>query len=127
MNNGNILGGIENIFNQPLGQVQADIGALLNGMINMQPVQVTLTENALDALEDFSYEQIKEKLVDLAVDEQCPICLDKLDENPDTCKYAILPCNHVYHNNCIKEYLKDYDYHCPVCKRECGEHAAKID
>ena len=49
-----------------------------------------------------------------------------LSEDNDNFKYNCLPCNHSYHTECIKQYLKDYDYHCPICKKECGDHVAKI-
>ena len=103
------------------------LGGILNNMLHMQPVQVTLTGDALDNLEVLKYDQVKEKLPNLNVDEQCSICLDKLDKDTDNTKYIILPCEHVFHDNCIKEHLKDYDYHCPICRCECGEHEAKID
>ena len=136
MNNGNmnngILNGFNNFINQainPLNGGNAFGGILggINGILNMLPVQVALTENALNQLDDLSYDQIKEKLTNLDENEQCSICLDKLSDNNDQHKYTILPCNHVFHNNCIKEYLKDYDYHCPICKNECGDHEAKIE
>jgi Ring finger domain len=108
------------------GNLFGGIGGMLN-MVNMEPVQVTLTDDALEKLEILKYDQIKDKLPNLDINEQCSICLDKLDKDTDTSSYIILPCEHVFHDGCIKEWVKDYDYHCPVCKQECGEHEAKID
>ena len=103
------------------------LGGFLNNMLNMQPVQVTLTNDALEKLEILKYDQVKEKLPNLDNNEQCSICTGKLDEDTDTSSYVILPCEHVFHDGCIKEWLKNHDYHCPICKCECGEHEAKIN
>lgn len=116
---GSFFGNFENFF--------GGLGGILNNMVNMQPVQVTLTNDALEKLEILNYDQVKEKLPNLDINEQCSICLDKLDKDTDKSSYIILPCEHVFHDGCIKEWVKDYDYHCPICKRECGEHEAKID
>ena len=54
------------------------------------------------------------------------LCLEKLNVNVDECKYIVLQCHHIYHNKCIIEYLANYDYHCPLCRDECGEHQANL-
>ncbi|KAI1303719.1 E3 ubiquitin-protein ligase AMFR [Halotydeus destructor] len=42
--------------------------------------------------------------------DQCAICLENL-----TAPLELLPCSHVYHKNCIKQwYAKDMT--CPLCK-----------
>jgi hypothetical protein len=90
------------------------------------PVKITLTEDALNDLSDMKYEKVKEKLPGLDNDECCSICFSKLNEETEKYEYNILPCNHVFHTDCIKEYLKNYNYSCPICKTECGEHKANI-
>ena len=32
-----------------------------------------------------------------------------------------LNCKHTFHTKCIKEWLKEYDYKCPVCRKESGK------
>lgn len=46
--------------------------------------------------------------------EQCPICLEnfKLEE-----KVMLLPCNHLYHECCVKLWFERQN-HCPVCRQE---------
>lgn len=121
MNNNliNVFGGFGNIFNQ--------MGNLTQILTNMgDPITVTLTDNALDSLQNITYEQVTEKLPTLDIEEDCSICFDKLNADTENYKYTILPCNHVFHSDCIKEYLANYNYHCPICKMECGEHKANI-
>lgn len=107
------------------------INEVINTMANVtqqftEPVPVTLTEKALKKIKDLSYKQLKKKNPKLDPDEKCAICMGLLSDDSDNFKYNCLPCNHVYHSECIKQYLKDYDYHCPICKEECGDHEAKL-
>lgn len=118
--NGDItINGIANQINQFLGA----IGNVTNQFID---VPVTLTDNALDKIKDLTYKELKERNPKIDSDEKCAICMALLSEDNDNFKYNCLPCNHSYHTECIKQYLKDYDYHCPICKKECGDHVAKI-
>jgi len=48
--------------------------------------------------------------------EMCSICLEYCNDAP-----MYVKCGHAYHQNCIKEWLKDYDYKCPICRKECGK------
>ena len=43
----------------------------------------------------------------------CSICLD--DYSDPEIKLNRLPCNHVFHKDCIQEWLKDNDT-CPECR-----------
>lgn len=102
------------------------------GQLNFEdPVPVALTQNALENLKDQTYEEVlnnlKGKNKEISDEETCSICFSRLVEDKDNYKYCILPCNHVFHSTCIKPYLKDYDYHCPICRESCGEHEAKIE
>lgn len=107
-------------------QINDFLGAMGNMANQFMDVPVTLTDKALDKIKDLTYKELKEKQPNLDLDEKCAICLALLSEDSDNFKYNCLPCKHSYHSECIKQYLKDYDYHCPICKEECGEHVAKI-
>ena len=94
------------------------------------PVRVTMTQESLDKLIDMSYEQVLEKVPNLDKDEKCAICWSKLSDKitiDGIETYKVLPCNHVFHSECITEELSNYSYICPTCKAECGDHEAKID
>lgn len=103
---------IDNIFSQ-----------LLNEMIAAQePVTSVLTEDALNKIDELTKQQLLEKLPELSEEEKCPICWDQIKEDDDEKKYVVLPCSHYFHSTCIKKYLKEYNYKCPNCKKECGDH-----
>tara|TARA_E500000178_G_C16708585_1_gene611658 strand:+ start:167 stop:733 length:567 start_codon:yes stop_codon:yes gene_type:complete len=58
--------------------------------------------------------------IDEAINEstnnECPICLDNISN-----KYTILKCNHVFHNSCIKAWLKTHN-DCPTCRTYLKEY-----
>ena len=110
---------------------------ILQGLNNMgqfnfeDPVPVALTENALESIKEITFDEAKKYITDknkeITDDETCSICFSLLSEDKDKYNYSVLPCDHIFHSQCIKPYLKDYDYHCPICRVSCGDHEAKIE
>ena len=47
---------------------------------------------------------------------QCIICMEEFEKNE---KVKLLPCGHIFHDNCIKEWLMKQKS-CPFCKNEIG-------
>lgn len=93
-----------------------------------EPVRVCLKKESLNKIKDMTYDEIKENLPNLDANEKCAICWDKLSDQSEEFKYyKILPCSHAFHSICISEELSNYSYHCPICKKECGEHEAILD
>lgn len=44
---------------------------------------------------------------------ECSICIDNFSEGQEVIK---LPCNHIFHINCIKSHLMRYNNKCPLCR-----------
>ena len=65
----------------------------------------TLNNTEFDNL--MSYELTEDK------NDVCTICLEELNVSN---KVIELKCSHIYHYNCIEQYLKKYNCVCPVCK-----------
>ncbi len=118
-----LIGDLQNMFNM------VPINNIMGGGLNpYAPVRVAMTKESLDKIKKLSYEDVKKELPNLDINEKCAICWEKLSENIEELKdYRILPCKHVFHSVCIDEELENYSYHCPTCKKECGEHEAKLD
>ncbi|KZV31835.1 hypothetical protein F511_25948 [Dorcoceras hygrometricum] len=47
-------------------------------------------------------------------EQSCPICLEDFDLG---CQVVSMPCSHVFHEECIKMWLR-YSHYCPLCRFE---------
>ena len=117
-NNSNSFISSSNLNNIPSEQCLNMINIfnnILNSNINnndteLEDVIVTLDDNDYDKLEIVKYKDL-----DNALENKCSVCLMEFQDDDNV---MILPCKHYYHTNCIKEWLKEYDYKCPVCRHE---------
>jgi hypothetical protein len=48
---------------------------------------------------------------------ECTICIYDFEHNE---KIKQLPCGHLFHPDCIDNWLGNYSYKCPTCKKEIG-------
>jgi len=53
---------------------------------------------------------------------ECSICLEQFSKN----RPVTLSCGHIYHKNCIKNWLKNNDA-CPLCRDESQQLKIKWD
>ena len=79
-----------------------------------EDVVVTLDEQDYNKLESIKYSDLKNK----DKEKKCSICLVDFEDDDMLLK---LPCYHYFHRQCVEEWLKEYDYKCPVCRHECGK------
>lgn len=80
------------------------------GNHSMEDVTVTTDEKSLD--------KIQKKKITKEMSEKCTICMDDMKEGEE---YYNLTCRHIFHIDCIKEYLLNYNHMCPLCKEEIGD------
>ena len=79
---------------------------------DFQPKIISLNEEEYnDIINIINIEDINEEDKDLLC-----LCGLKLNDCPSGEHIAYLPCNHMYHNECIKRYLIDNSLYCPQCK-----------
>jgi hypothetical protein len=110
----NILNNLGSMLNGPA------VPILINGNLNMvnqfqtgnqfQNVVVSMDEKDIENLPSIKLESTQET--------NCCICMDCMEEGKMITK---LDCSHTFHTDCIKEYLKKYNYKCPVCRVELGK------
>ncbi len=81
----------------------------------MEDVVVTTDEKSLD--------KIKTLKISKDMNEKCTICMDEMKEGEE---YYNLTCKHIFHIDCIKEYLLNYNHQCPLCKEEIGEKKINV-
>ena len=77
---------------------------------NMEDVKVTLDESDLA--------NIKTEVLEADLNCKCSICMMDLKKDE---KVSKLECEHIFHTDCILQWLKEYNYKCPVCRKECGQ------
>ena len=98
------------------------LGQLMNQIINTtnvnQPhedINVTMDKEDINNLEILRYNEEENS--------NCSICL--MDVVKDDYYYKI-NCGHFFHRKCLEKWLEEYNYVCPVCRKELGKSKAHI-
>jgi hypothetical protein len=113
--------GIDSLYNSIINIDNSGSSTILNNIIirtmeDMEDVKLTLNENDFDNIKNIKFTELQE--LELQVDNnKCTICMSEFVEDDDI---SIIKCNHVFHQDCIKEWLLKYSYKCPVCRHEAG-------
>lgn len=112
------------IFPQQMQGLYSNLPMPTQG-IHMEDVKVTLEENDIDNITTDKFKNIikndemeNDQSEDLKSKYKCTICMMKFEDEDMVSK---LKCNHIFHEDCVKEWLKEYSYKCPVCRAECGK------
>ncbi len=88
-------------------------------LTNNNPRQETDSENETINENEFNsnFQVFKYKKNELETETNvCSICIDEFQEEQEIIK---LSCNHIFHYNCIKSYLLNYNNKCPLCRNSC--------
>jgi hypothetical protein len=95
------------------------LNILFSNFRHNEPTDVVLplTTDAINQLEEKKYSAIN--IDNKAV--ECSICQENYEESSDV---IILPCKHLFHKECITQWLRNYHHKCPLCRQPCGEHTA---
>ena len=91
--------------------------------INEEDIITTLNENIISTLNEEDINNLNKYILKNNLEDKCSICLDDMKINQEVIE---LQCNHIYHSNCINEYLTNYNYKCPCCKEEIGRPVYNI-
>jgi hypothetical protein len=82
-----------------------------NNIILNEDVKIILDKEEFDNLERIKYDKSDKSL-------ECLICLDAFEDKENLIK---IKCNHIFHCNCIKNWLCEESNKCPVCRIEIGK------
>ena len=81
-------------------------------------INVPNQENVICTLDEEEKNKLNKVILENNLDKCCSVCMDELVKDNQV---IILPCEHIFHTNCIEEWLSKYNYNCPVCKKEVGK------
>jgi hypothetical protein len=76
----------------------------------MEDVKVTLTNEQFSKLDRIPVKDCCEQT--------CHICMDEFSESTNKEKAVKLPCSHIFHESCIKQWLCKEKVTCPVCRAD---------
>ena len=82
-------------------------------------VALPLTQDSLNKLEEKKYHELANK----DPNDECTICKEKYESDSSV---IVLPCKHVFHKECITQWLTNYHHKCPLCRQPCGDHTALL-
>ena len=128
--NNSLLPQLENIIsNQPVLPQEFNLFTnLINNITtnnfynnNLQPVP-EYEEDVLVTLDD---KDLNDLITSKASgnEDRCTICLGDIEKDEDIIN---LKCSHTFHDECLRQYLKDYDFKCPICREEVGKSKAHV-
>ncbi len=88
-----------------------------NGLNNMPFAQSMFTDVVVST-DNKDLESLKTSKLETKLDTDCSICMGHLEKDEEVSE---LKCSHIFHTECIKPYLEQYNYKCPVCRAEVGK------
>ncbi|GMJ06414.1 hypothetical protein HRI_004310600 [Hibiscus trionum] len=92
------------------GEFHELINELLTSSVNFKPA----SKSSIEALEKVEFRDVEDDLRRKSGSglSECTVCLDEFSDGDEV---TSMPCGHVYHYNCIVEWLKS-SHLCPLCR-----------
>ena len=89
--------------------------------MNANGISDGLQNNNMNYDEILEEKKLTQKSIDKYIDEKCVICLENFMIGNKIC---YLPCLHLYHTMCIKNWLKIKEK-CPLCNNDINNNNLK--
>jgi hypothetical protein len=87
----------------------------------MDNIKLTVKPEIIEGITRKKFKEYESNIKE--INTKCTVCQACFDEEDDT---RILNCNHVYHTDCIDNWLTNYNYLCPCCREPAAEHFANL-
>lgn len=98
--------------------------SILNSSLNNYETQRDpVDQNTVNRFTVTKYDDLRNHMA-IDVSDTCTICMCEYKDESDKRneKIMILPCEHHFHEECIKKYLLEYSYKCPICRQSTMEY-----
>jgi len=102
--------------------------AILSNMImyspqdnQMENIKLTVKPEIIEGITMKKFKEYESNIKE--INTKCTVCQACFEGEDDT---RILNCNHVYHTDCIDNWLTNYNYLCPCCREPAAEHFANL-
>lgn len=116
INNANVMIYMYNNSNRDYQRRISLYSAVLNVLNRLDNIIDENEEENIETLTEEEFNELEVIKIDknyLTNDMECSICIDKFELNQNVIK---LQCNHLYHKECIKSHLLNYNNKCPLCR-----------
>lgn len=87
----------------------------------MDNVKLTVKPEIIEGITRKKFKEYESNIKE--INTKCTVCQACFEGEDDT---RILNCNHVYHADCIDNWLTNYNYLCPCCREPAAEHFANL-
>ena len=118
--NNNQFGNPNNIQRENINQINNNNSNNDNKKKKNIDEKTKLKIQLIKEFDEFQFKN-KDKFNESFIEEECSICLGKYRV---TDKIKALPCKHIYHKKCIKEWLCKHD-NCPLCNFDISKEVTK--
>ena len=115
----NLLNNLFHTLPLDMPGLQPMLPPLINFGYDMYPMPtMPAMEDVRTTLDDEDSDNIKKVTLENKLEQNCIICMSSMDKEQEV---AELPCEHFFHSDCIGPWLKEYNYKCPICRKEVGK------
>jgi hypothetical protein len=104
--NNDFIDSIQNLFDNIIDQYND----------TFEDVKVTLTNEQFSKLK---IQTIDDNMLKEYENKDCNICIESYKKDD---KITILPCNHIFHDTCIENWLCNEKVTCPICRTDIREY-----
>jgi len=95
------------------------INTLLSNLTDYDNINTdNVFEDVLVTIDDNELSKLNTNKLESCLDMDCSICINQMQKNEYVTE---LKCSHKFHTDCIKKYLTEYSYKCPICRTEVGK------